>query len=284
MNYSFWAAAAAIAVVDIVLSSDNAIVIGAAASRLHGSRRVIAILFGGLGAIVLRLALASVATTLLLVPYLRFIGGVTVFIIGIRLLLPESERDRGLARGGLLAAMLTIIIADFTMSIDNVIAVGALADGNVLLLVAGITFSMVLLFVASSVIARLVESMQWLLDVAAVVLAWTAANLILSDPALVRMVHLSDRLQSALHYYAVALVLVADLIIRAVLRHRARHQAVISRGNDATSGPEPGVPVAGVPAAPSGTVSEEGSNVTDPSLRAAPSHSRHPAPIQRPPK
>ncbi|HEX6797904.1 MAG TPA: YjbE family putative metal transport protein [Ktedonobacterales bacterium] len=225
MNYSFWAAAAGIALVDIVLSGDNAIVIGAAASRLHGPRRMIAILFGGLGAIVLRLVLASVATTLLLVPYLRLFGGVVVFVIGVRLLLPEGDRTRSLARGGMFAAMLTIIIADITMSLDNVIAVGALADGNVLLLVAGITFSMVLLFVASSIIARLVEHMQWLMDVAAVVLAWTAANLILGDPTVSRVVHLSGRLESALHFYAVGLVLLIDLLIRAVQHHRASHAA-----------------------------------------------------------
>lgn len=225
MNYSFWAAAAGIALVDIVLSGDNAIVIGAAASRLQGARRLFAIIFGGLGAIVLRFALASVATTLLLWPYLRFAGGLVVFIIAIRLLLPENTRNRDFARGSLFAAMLTIIIADITMSLDNVIAVGALANGNVLLLAAGITFSMVLLFVASSIIARLVDHMQWLLDVAAVVLAWTAANLMLGDPALEGFAHLSDRVQTAAHFYAVGLMLLIDLTIRAVLLHRARHRA-----------------------------------------------------------
>ncbi|HKS70283.1 MAG TPA: YjbE family putative metal transport protein [Ktedonobacterales bacterium] len=225
MNYSFWAAAAGIALVDIVLSGDNAIVIGAAASRLRGPQRMIAILFGGLGAIVLRLALASAATTLLLVPYLRIIGGVVVFLIGVRLLLPESDRTRNLARGGMFAAMLTIVIADITMSLDNVIAVGALAEGHVGLLVAGITFSMVLLFVASSIIARLVEHMQWLMDLAAAVLAWTAANLILGDPTVTRVVHLSGRLESALHFYAVGLMLLIDLLIRAVQHHRASRAA-----------------------------------------------------------
>lgn len=225
MSYSFLVAAAGIALVDIVLSGDNAIVIGAAASRLHGPRRMVAILFGGLGAIVLRLALASAATTLLLVPYLRFFGGVVVFVIGVRLLLPESDRTRNLARGGMFAAMLTIVIADITMSLDNVIAVGALADGHVGLLVAGITFSMVLLLVASSIIARLVDHMQWLMDVAAVVLGWTAANLVLGDPAVEGVAHLSDRAQTAIHFYAAGLVLLIDLIVRAVLQHRARHHA-----------------------------------------------------------
>ncbi len=281
MNYSFWAAAAGIALVDIVLSGDNAIVIGAAASRLRGPRRLIAIVFGGLGAIVLRLALASAATTLLLVPYLRFFGGLVVFAISVRLLLPESTRNRDLARGSLFAAMLTIIIADITMSLDNVIAVGALANGNVPLLVAGITFSMVLLFVASSIIARLVDSMQWLLDVAAVVLAWTAASLFLRDPALEGIVHLSARVQTAAHFYAVGLILLIDLAIRAVRHHRARHRAagepraanLVAVETDAQSGAEGGTADGAAGA---------NDSVNAPATAPATHQSELPAPARRP--
>lgn len=286
MNYSFWAAAAGIALVDIVLSGDNAIVIGAAASRLRGPRRLIAILFGGLGAIVLRLALASAATKLLLVPYLRLGGGLVVFVIAIRLLLPESDRSRDLARGSLFAAMLTIIIADITMSLDNVIAVGALADGNVWLLVAGITFSMMLLFVASSIIARLVDHMQWLLDVAAVVLAWTAANLVLGDPALEGIARLSDRLQTATHFYAVGLMLLIDLTIRAVRHHHVRHRAAsdVLRATlaDGASGEPRGAALVAVEAdaegggAPDGIARANGA-VNSPAAAHAPRRPEHPA-------
>ena len=289
MNYSFWAAAAGIALVDIVLSGDNAIVIGAAASRLRGPRRMFAILFGGLGAIVLRLALASAATTLLLVPYLRIFGGVVVFVIGVRLLLPESDRTRNLARGGMFAAMLTIVIADITMSLDNVIAVGALAEGHVVLLVAGITFSMVLLFVASSIIARLVEHMQWLMDVAAAVLAWTAANLILGDPTVTRVVHLSGRLESALHFYALGLMLLIDLLIRAVQHHRASRRAHAD-ALAAAADSEPGeVPAAGEREAPSEVASVEAApqdgtvvNAPAPASGANGRPSPHPAQARRP--
>lgn len=290
MNYSFWAAAAGIALVDIVLSGDNAIVIGAAASRLHGARRLFAIVFGGVGAIVLRFALASMATKLLLLPYLRFGGGVVVFVIAIRLLLPENTRNRDLARGSLFAAMLTIIIADITMSLDNVIAVGALANGNVLLLAAGIIFSMALLFVASSIIARLVDHIQWLLDVAAVVLAWTAANLILGDPALEGIAHVSDRVQTATHFYAVGLMLLIDLTIRAVRHHHARHRVATDALRAALPDGPWGEPRGAGLVAVEADAQDEGEDgaarangaVTPPATAHAPHRSEHPAQARRP--
>lgn len=236
MNYSFLARAVAIALLDIVLSGDNALVIGVAASRLARSQRYAAIALGGLGAIVLRLLLASVATTLLLVPYLRFVGGVVIFVIAVRLLLPESERERTRARDRLGAAIVTILIADVTMSTDNVIAVGGLADGDIVLIVAGVTFSMLLLFVASSVIARLVERVNWLLDVAAIVLAWTAANLALNDPGAETLIQLSEREKAALHFYVVALVILVDLLVRAVQGYKARRVARTAALSSSASG------------------------------------------------
>lgn len=222
MDYSIVARAAAIALLDIVLSGDNALVIGVAASRLERSQRYMAIMLGGAGAIVLRLLLASVATTLLLVPYLRFVGGVVIFIIAVRLLLPERERESTRARDRLGAAIVTILLADVTMSTDNVIAVGGLADGNVVLIVAGVTLSMLLLFVASSVIARVVERVSWLLDLAAIVLGWTAANLALNDPGVGQLIRLSEREEAALHFYLVALIILIDLLVRAVQRRKVR--------------------------------------------------------------
>ncbi|WIG59922.1 MAG: hypothetical protein OJF49_002670 [Ktedonobacterales bacterium] len=222
MDYRVMTAAFGIALVDIVLSGDNALVIGAAASRLRGPKRIIALLWGGLGAIVLRLLLASLTTVLLLVPYLRFAGGVLIFAVAVRLLWPESGGHKGQARDKMLPAIMTIILADITMSLDNVLAVGGLADGNIPLLVAGNAFSMVVLFIGSSLVALLVERLAWLMDVAALILAWTAANLVLEDPVTGRFVHLDDREQLVVHFGFLALILLVDLLIRAIKRHSAR--------------------------------------------------------------
>ncbi len=210
------AAAAGIALVDIVLSGDNALVIGAAAGKLPRSQRLLAVVWGGVGAVVMRLALAIAATELLQVPLLRAIGGVVLMGISVRLLQPEREAgSKREPSDHLLPAVLTILAADATMSLDNVLAVGALAAGNVPLLVSGLAVSMLLLFVASTVIARLMDYFTWLLDVAAVVLAWTAATLSLEDPVVARWLHLAPRPALALHFGFVALILLVDLFLRA---------------------------------------------------------------------
>src|SRR5690242_2805811 len=231
MDYRVFAAAAGIALVDIVLSGDNALVIGAAAGRLPRGQRMFAIIWGGVAALVLRLLFAIAATELLQVPYLRFIGGLTLFLISIRLLLPESEDPQThQARDRLLPAILTILAADATMSLDNVLAVGALAAGNITLLVLGLTFSMALLFIASTIVARLIEYFSWLVDVAAIVLAWTSASLVLGDTGVMGRVGLEDQQQTALRFGFVALIILIDLLLRAVRARRQRAHRATTRG------------------------------------------------------
>jgi YjbE family integral membrane protein len=180
------AAGAAIVLVDLVLSGDNALVIGAAAARLPAAHQRQALLWGGVGALVFRVALAAVATELLRVPLLEAVGGVIVLGISVRLAKPDGEDEAARSLRGrgshLLGAIVTIMVADITMSLDNVLAIGALAAGNVPLLAAGLTLSVALLFVASALVALLVRRLWWLLDLAVVVLGWTAAGMIAQDP------------------------------------------------------------------------------------------------------
>ncbi|HKT37284.1 MAG TPA: hypothetical protein VJR48_02870, partial [Ktedonobacterales bacterium] len=123
-------------------------------------------------------------------------------------------------------AILTIMAADATMSLDNVLAVGALAHRHIELLVAGLLLSMLLLFVASALIARIIERVPILMDVAAVVLAWTAASLVVEDAPVVSLIRtrmtLPDQWEIYLHLAFIALVLLAALFIRLVIAPRRR--------------------------------------------------------------
>jgi YjbE family integral membrane protein len=239
-DLSFFASAAGILLIDLVLSGDNALVIGATASRLPRGQRMIAIVLGGIGAVIFRLILASVATTLLQISLLRAIGGGILLFIAIRLLVGvDDQTGRFQAHNHLLPAVLTILLADATMSLDNVLAVGALAHGDIWLLVAGLLVSMALLFVASALIAQIVERFTWLIDLAAVVLAWTAAGLFLDDALVKSQFPALESWGSYVRLGAVAFVLVIDLILRLA---RRRHNAsatetgapALSGGADAT--------------------------------------------------
>jgi YjbE family integral membrane protein len=219
-DLTFFASAGGILLIDLVLSGDNALVIGATASRLPRSRRMLAIVLGGVGAVLFRLILASVATTLLQISLLRAIGGVILLFIANRLLIGENDdqRERFQAHEHLLPAILTILLADATMSLDNVLAVGALAHGDIWLLVAGLLVSMLLLFVASALIAQIVERFTWLIDLAAVVLAWTAAGLFLDDSLVKSQFPGLEPWGLFVRLGAIAFVLVIDLILRLARR------------------------------------------------------------------
>jgi YjbE family integral membrane protein len=225
-DLTFFASAGGILLIDLVLSGDNALVIGATASRLPRSRRMLAIVLGGIGAVLFRLILASVATTLLQISLLRAIGGVILLFIAIRLLVGQGDDQsaRFASQNRLLPAILTILLADATMSLDNVLAVGALAHGDIWLLVAGLLVSMALLFVASALIAQIVERFTWLIDLAAAVLAWTAAGLFLDDALVKSQLPALEPWGLYVRLAAVALVLVIDLFLR-LRRSRAAASA-----------------------------------------------------------
>lgn len=215
-------AALGIALVDMVLSGDNALVIGATASRLPRAQRLLAICWGGLAAIVFRLLLTIGATELLRLPYLQAIGGVLLLFIAVRLLFPEQEQQSRRPSERLFPAIVTILVADATMSLDNVIAIAALARQNMLLLVAGLLVSMVLLFAASALIARVMEALAWLIDLAAVVLAVTAANLIAADAVLAPGFSAHPDWARWLQIGCVAFVVLVDVGHRLLVARKAR--------------------------------------------------------------
>jgi YjbE family integral membrane protein len=181
-----------IILVDLILSGDNALVIGAAATSLPRQQRFLAIALGGGGAIILRIMFAIIATLLLGFPLLRAIGGAILLVIAIRLLadrghekdeasLEQEVEGAGKIGRGFFPALLTILVADVTMSLDNVLAVGALAEGELLILGIGLVVSILFLLLGSALVSVLIARLPWLLDVASLVLAWTASHMILDD-------------------------------------------------------------------------------------------------------
>lgn len=132
----------AIVLIDLALSGDNALVIGMAARGLPKRQRRRAIVFGGLGAVVLRIAAASVVTLLLAIPYLQLIASIALLVIAYRLVRPGSGHGKTVREATTLReAITTILIADAAMSLENVLGVGAAAHGSIPLLVFGLALS-----------------------------------------------------------------------------------------------------------------------------------------------
>lgn len=166
---------------DLVLSGDNALVIGMAAHDLDAKNRRVAILFGTAGAIVLRFGFTLTASALLQVPLLSAVGGLALFYIGYKLLSDDAGPAKGATRSGLIGAIQTIVIADAVMSLDNALAVAGAANGHVLLLIIGLGITVPLLMLGSTLISGLFKRYSGLIFVGAAVIAWTGASLISSD-------------------------------------------------------------------------------------------------------
>lgn len=177
----FWSALLAIIVIDLVLAGDNAIVIGMAARNLPAHQQKKAIVWGTVGAIVIR-ALATLAVVWLLkIPGLLLIGGLILIWISMKLLIQEEGHETMKASGSLGSAIWTIIVADTVMGLDNVIAVAGAAHGDFLLVVIGLIISVPIMVWGSTLILKFMERYPIVIFIGAGVLAYTAASMVTSE-------------------------------------------------------------------------------------------------------
>jgi YjbE family integral membrane protein len=186
LTAEFWSALAAIIVIDLVLAGDNAIVIALAARNLPKLHQRKAIIWGTVGAVVVRASLTVVVLWLLQVPGLMLVGGLLLVWIAYRLLTgDDGGREHDVApAASFWAAMRTIVIADAVMGLDNVLAVAGAAHGSVLLVVAGLVISIPIVVWGSTLILHWLERFPSLLYVGGAVLAWTAVKMITGEPFL----------------------------------------------------------------------------------------------------
>ena len=180
----FWLTLAQIMMINIMLSGDNAVVIAMASRALPPTQQKQAILFGSFGAIVLRVILTFFAVFLLALPFLKIIGAVLLGWIGIQLLIPDEQEVELDGHSNLWAAIKTIIVADFVMSLDNVLGVAAAAKGNVVLLVIGLAISIPLIIYGSTIILKLMNRWPVIVTIGGGILGWVAGEMLVTDPAI----------------------------------------------------------------------------------------------------
>lgn len=222
----FWVALAQIIMINIVLSGDNAVVIALACRSLPARQQKMAIIFGSVGAIVLRLILTFFAVYLLELPYLKLIGAALLLWIGIGLLKGEDDEGELEGHANLMAAIKTIVVADLVMSLDNVIGVAAAAKGNVPLLAIGLIISIPLIIFGSTLILKLMARFPVIITLGAGLLGWVAGEMALSDPA----IHNWAEHQRTLHMAAPVL---GALLVVATGKYMARMTAQAGDGRAA---------------------------------------------------
>jgi YjbE family integral membrane protein len=180
---AFWFAVVQIILIDIVLSGDNAVVIAMACRNLAPDLRRRGILWGVGGAIGLRILLTAFAASLLGYPYLKIICGIALLWIGIKLPLPGKDEAGGIAGAdNLWGAVRTIVVADFVMSLDNVVAVAAAARDSLLLLLFGLLVSIPLIVWTSQWFMRLMDRFPIIIVFGAGLLGYVGGSMVASDP------------------------------------------------------------------------------------------------------
>ncbi len=182
---AFWVAVGKIIWINVLLSGDNALVIALACRGLAPKQRLWGMIFGAAAAVVLRIIFTGIVATLMGLPYLKLVGGLALLVIAAKLLVPEQEDEDSVAAAAhLWAAIRIVVIADIVMSLDNVIAVAAAANGSLPLLILGLAISVPLIVAGAALIMALLNSLPILVWAGAALLGWIAGDVIATDPAI----------------------------------------------------------------------------------------------------
>jgi YjbE family integral membrane protein len=180
---AFWLAVGKIIWINVLLSGDNALVIAMACRGLAPRQRLWGMVIGAGIAVVLLIAFTGVVATLMVLPYLKLFGGLALLVIAARLLVPEDEGDDVTAGTSLWHAVRIVVIADIVMSLDNVIAVAAAANGQLSLLILGLAISIPMIIAGAALIMMVLDRFPILVWLGAILLGWIAGGVIATDPA-----------------------------------------------------------------------------------------------------
>jgi len=170
--------------INILLSGDNAVVIALACRSLSGRERQVGIALGAAGAVLFRIIGTVIVAELMAIPYLRAAGALLLLWIAVKLVLPQDEDPQHVhGHDNLWRAVLTVVIADLVMSLDNVLAIAAAANGSQILIVLGLALSVPLVILGSSAIMQVMNRLPILVWGGAALLGWIAGGLLAEDTA-----------------------------------------------------------------------------------------------------
>ena len=246
---TFWVAVGKIIWINILLSGDNALVIALACRGLKPRHRLWGMILGAGAAVLLRIIFTGIVASLMALPYLKLVGGLALIVIAAKLLVPENDEEDVESASHLWQAVQIVVVADIIMSLDNVIAVAAAANGSVPLLVLGLAISVPLIVAGAALIMALLSKLPILVWAGAALLGWIAGEVIATDPGVAPKLHtLSDgplgasldQMLGSLHipsqfahdgagaeYVCAMLGVVVVLLVGSIWRRRRMHAAAL---------------------------------------------------------
>ncbi|MFD2628548.1 YjbE family putative metal transport protein [Oceanobacillus kapialis] len=204
-----------ILLVNIILSGDNAVVIAMASRKLPEHMKRKAVIWGTFGAVAFRILFVFLVLFLLKLPWIHFIGGVLLLFVAYKLLVDKPDNHQIKVGSSLQEAIAIIIFADILMSLDNVLAIVAISDGQFMLIIIGIIISIPIILVASNFIMRLMEKYTSIVYGGAALLAWTAGGMMVKEEHVsqyLEVIHVSESI------FLVALILL--LLLTGAIRRK----------------------------------------------------------------
>jgi YjbE family integral membrane protein len=187
---TFWIAVGKIIWINVLLSGDNALVIALACRGLKPRHRLWGMVLGAGAAVLLRIIFTGIVASLMGLPYLKLVGGLALIVIAAKLLVPDNEDEDDVESAShLWQAVQIVVVADIIMSLDNVIAVAAAANGSAPLLVLGLAISVPLIVAGAALIMALLSRLPILVWAGAALLGWIAGEVIATDPGIAPALH-----------------------------------------------------------------------------------------------
>lgn len=218
----FWVSVVGIIWINVLLSGDNAIVIALACRGLPRKHRLIGMVLGTAVALALRIVFTSIVVTLMFVPFLKVVGGAALFWISLKLLAPaeQDSADGKTAPDSVMRAVSVIAVADVVMSLDNVIAVAAAANGHFGMLIFGLVVSIPIIVGGASIIMAMISYFPIIIWAGAALLGWLAGDMIATDPVVVDLAKafgptVPEKIALALAVVGAAGTILGGMLVRA---------------------------------------------------------------------
>jgi YjbE family integral membrane protein len=204
-----------IVLIDLVLAGDNAVVIAMAVKCLPKKERFWGIVAGAGAAVILRVACTFVVAQLLVMQYVKLAGGAVIIWIAIKLMVEGGEEEEGCKKeaGTILQAVWIILVADISMSIDNMLAVGAASKGNLFLLIFGLALSIPFVVCMSNLLCKLMDRYPIIMWAGALILGKVGGEMMITDPFIDNLIHPSKTMEYATMVFFVAVVVVVSKLI-----------------------------------------------------------------------
>ena len=237
LNWKFFAGIVNIIIIDLILAGDNAVVIAMAVRSLPRKQRQWGIILGAGAAVLLRVALTFFVAQLLVIQYIKLTGGLLITWIAVKLFIEGAPEQADKEAKTLLQAMWLIMVADITMSLDNVLAVAGASHGNLFLLFFGLALSIPFVVFTSNLLSMLMDRYPIILYIGAAVLGRVAGEMIFTDPAVVRWLNPPPWFRYTMEaVFALGVIVVGKLWLRFAFRKAEKLESVQEAGSNPGDG------------------------------------------------